>query len=230
MTLETYQEVICFFCGNKSEQNILWSTNSCGSPDLDTRPPEMERSTMHAWLQYCPYCQYVAEDIASATDLPKDFLSSKQYLDFGIHKPNSDLLKEYLLKARISQRLGDHQSAFWDYIHAAWVADDPAAYENEEDEICYIEEGDVFWSINARKLAIEAFDNLPADTVTETWKVIKADLLRKSGQFDRLISEYAGVQFSEEILNQIIAIQIEKAKLKDTKTYTIAEVLPDMEK
>lgn len=37
----------CAVCGAKSRYNVIASTNTFGGgPDLDLRPPEMERSTM----------------------------------------------------------------------------------------------------------------------------------------------------------------------------------------
>ena len=230
MTLPDHCFVKCAVCGEESFQTGLASSNEFGSPDLDTRPPEMYRSTMNMWLQRCPRCNYVAEDLNDSIGVPtfsQEWLNGEAYLSFGKHKPNSELLETFFLKVRISRYLADWKTAFWDSIHAAWVADDPAQYENEECEICYIDEGDTYWSFQARLYALDMFDNIPVDEIEETWKVVRADLLRKSSQFDRLIAEYTNLQFSDEILNQIVSFQIERAKLRDTKTYTIAEAISD---
>src|SRR5690349_6640199 len=64
MTTIIPQTITCSFCHTPSEQNLIGSTNSFGAPDLDTRPPEMMRSTMPLWVQECPHCGYVAKDLA----------------------------------------------------------------------------------------------------------------------------------------------------------------------
>ena len=69
----------CWVCGEMSEQAGLASTNRFGSPDLDLRPPEMERSTMEWWLEECPHCGYVANDLSEKTDITKDWLKNNQY-------------------------------------------------------------------------------------------------------------------------------------------------------
>ena len=41
----------CAVCGTVSEYTVIQSTSRFGSPDLDTRPPEMERSTLPYWVR-----------------------------------------------------------------------------------------------------------------------------------------------------------------------------------
>ena len=64
MTTWYHQDVKCHHCGRKSQHNVLGSTNAFGSPDLDLRPPEMQRLTMEGWLQLCPHCGYCAPDLS----------------------------------------------------------------------------------------------------------------------------------------------------------------------
>lgn len=54
--------------------------------------------------------------------------------------------------------------------------------------------------------------------------VIKADLLRRTEQFDALVQKYTSVHFDDELLNQIIAFEIEKAREYDTKCYRVEDV------
>ena len=51
--------------------------------------------------------------------------------------------------------------------------------------------------------------------------LIKADLLRRSGQFETLLSEYASRNFKNEIMNKVLAFQLAKAAEKDTACYTV---------
>ena len=48
----------CRMCGCSSDQTIVCSTNQIGSPDLDLRPPRMERNMQQFRVQECPFCSY----------------------------------------------------------------------------------------------------------------------------------------------------------------------------
>lgn len=58
--------VTCACCGTATRRSLLGSTNAFGSPDLDTRPPPMQRDTLHTWVQHCGHCGYCAPDLAKA--------------------------------------------------------------------------------------------------------------------------------------------------------------------
>ncbi len=46
-------DVTCAVCGMKQTVQEMGSTSSFGAMDLDTRPPELRRSTMHFWRHEC---------------------------------------------------------------------------------------------------------------------------------------------------------------------------------
>lgn len=54
MTTMYEEDFESYVCGTKSNHMAIGSTNSFGSPDLDTRPPEMARSTIYQFIQRCP--------------------------------------------------------------------------------------------------------------------------------------------------------------------------------
>ena len=58
MTTVYHQNITCAICGTEFEYTGIASTNAFGPTDLDTQPPEMERSTIDAWVQRCPQCGY----------------------------------------------------------------------------------------------------------------------------------------------------------------------------
>ena len=62
MTTIFEEENHCSVCGSKSVQAVIRSTNTMGPPDLDTRPAEMERSTINYWIQTCPSCGFCYPD------------------------------------------------------------------------------------------------------------------------------------------------------------------------
>ena len=100
--------------------------------------------------------------------------------------------------------------AFFALRNAAWACDD------KEDKVN---------AVLCRKKALEYLDfiisNNPKD---ETSLVMKADFLRRAGEFDKVIELYSGKIYSEGILNKIIAFELKKAKEKDDRRYTVADV------
>jgi hypothetical protein len=44
------EEATWAVCGSKQTVQEIGSTNSFGAMDLDMRPPQMKRSTMHLWV------------------------------------------------------------------------------------------------------------------------------------------------------------------------------------
>ena len=54
--------------------------------------------------------------------------------------------------------------------------------------------------------------------------LMRADLMRRAGQFDDLIYTYSPVHFDMDLLNQILKFEIEKAKKKDLSCYRVEDV------
>jgi len=79
--MTTFDElpVTCAVCGTTSVHPILMSTNSFGSPDLDLRPAEMQRSTVWMWVQRCPQCGYCADSLDKAGDGADAVTASASY-------------------------------------------------------------------------------------------------------------------------------------------------------
>ena len=210
MTLPMQTSSTCYICQNISTHMILASTNRFGAPDLDLRPPEMERSTMSWWIQECPYCGYVASDISCATTVTEEWLKSEAYRSCENVTFKFALAEKFYKQYLIAIQEGKHRTAFYAVLHAAWVCDDAHDIDN---------------AIYCRKKALEIWDKVVVrENERETFSLIRADLLRRSEQFDLLITEYKKKKFSDELLDKIVAFQIEKAKQKDTACYTVAHV------
>lgn len=201
----------CHVCKTQSTQTTLLSTNMFGAPDLDLRPPEMKRSTMHWWTQKCPHCGYVAYDLGKSTGVTAEWLQREEYKTCsGILFPDG-LAEQFYRLYLISLEEGKTKQAFNAIHYAAWVCDDHDDQEN---------------AARCRKLAIEQMEKIIAATGgDETMLVQKADLLRRAGLFDKLREEYSDLRLSEQLLNDIIAFQLEKAKQKDVGCYQVSHVL-----
>ena len=212
MSLPMKIQVICSICRKKSAQTVMASTNTRGTPDLDLRPPEMMRSTMAWWIQECPKCGYVSTSLDDKISIKRRWLKQNFYKNCNNRNFSSALAarfyKHYLIKAATKNAY----IAFSEALHAAWVCDDAGDTEN---------------AIHCRLCALEELDKiLNSVEKTEDLVVIRADLLRRTGQFDTLITEYAGNTFSDDVLNKITAFQIEKAKEQDTACYRVEDAVP----
>jgi hypothetical protein len=209
MTTLSHDSVKCSVCGKNSKHAVLASTNAFGSMDLDTRPPEMRRSTMFYWIMECPHCGYVAGSLKEPFPLDKSYLETPEYKNFAGTPPLSELAQKFARKARIAEK-GEHFAhAFWDYLHAAWASDD------EQDEA---------WQLEFRLLALQVMEKFSDREMGDNERVLRADLLRKTGQFEVLLKEYEHMRFENELLNKIVQFQVSKARAKDTATYTVSDV------
>ena len=209
MSTVNRKKVKCGCCGFVFEMNALGSTNTCGSMDLDTRPPEMMRSTMTYWLTRCPECGYVNSNIELCDNIMKDVVKSLEYRSIFLSIVYSTLCKNFLQFAMICAHKNDKVGEVYSYLHAAWVCDDNHEITN---------------AIALRKQCISLIDKLSIHDSNETFQVIKADLLRRSKEFDVLNEEYEGMKFSNELLNKIIRFQLEKAKEQNSQSYTVSDI------
>lgn len=201
----------CAVCGAAHQYNVLCSTNTFGPPDLDMRPPEMKRSTMHFWVQECPDCGYVAEDIEDRPKVSRQYFNTKEYRSCEGKQFKSDLAqrfyKEYLLKRHAYEL----EAALHPIICAAWASDDV------EDVIGAKECRTVAADLAARILSTQKENR-------ELLLLIRADLLRRSEQFSELQTEYGKLHLSNDALNSILVFQMTKASEADAQRYTIVDV------
>lgn len=211
MTMMDKFDIKCSVCGKPSPQWILMSTNSMGYPDLDLRPAEMQRSTMNTWISECPHCGYVAPSLEDELKISKEFLESEEYLTCEGYEFKGKLSKLFYKSYLISKRTNDASNCFFSLRNCAWDCDD---HEDEN-------------AVKIRKQALVYLDEIIKmdDEEKETFLVIKSDFLRRSGQFDQLINEYQNLTVGEELLDNIIRFEIEKAVEKDTGCYTVEDVV-----
>ena len=210
MTIIKDIETECSVCGETTEQPVLMSTNSWGYPDLDLRPPEMQRSTMHVWIQECPHCGYVAGDLSDELEISKDYLKCEEYKTCEGNDFKSDLAGRFYKLHMIGRESGNAEKAFYSLRNCIWKCDDV------QDEL----------AVEMRKRAVELADEL-IERDTEDKEILilmKADFLRRSGQFDRLVEEYGNIALDDENCDKVLRYQIEKAKEQDDKCYTTEEI------
>lgn len=204
------REIKCAVCGSVHQYRVLASTNAFGSPDLDLRPPEMQRSTMNVWIQECPDCGYISEDVSDPSDVTLDDLKSEDFLSCDGIIFVSDLASRFYKYYKINILDDNRKDAFMAILHAAWACDD--ADDQVNAKIC-------------REKAIPLISHL----ITENHKekdnlmLIKADLLRRSSHFNALLNEFQNVEFQEQIMNHVMAFQLALAKAMDTACYKVSD-------
>ena len=209
-----FQEVKkCGVCGSKHEYSMIASTNSFGSPDLDLRPPEMQRGTMNLWVEECPDCGYVAADI---TDKPnqvtKELLKSEEYITCDGIRFRSGLAARFYKQYKICILNKKTENAFGAIHHAAWACDDMKDNKN---------------ATRCRDLAIQLIDKLISGKSRnkENLKLMRADLLRRAGHFEKVIADYSSIVFENGIMDKVRKFQVKKAEQKDTLCYTVEEAV-----
>ena len=69
---------------------------------------------------------------------------------------------------------------------------------------------------------IEVEENIK---IKESMLSVKADMLRRIERYDELIFEYSNLAINEEIMQKIISFEIERARAKDSSTYTIRDAI-----
>lgn len=211
MTTIFQEDIRCFMCGEKRQYAVVASTNSFGPTDLDTRPPEMERSTMCYWVQSCPVCGYTAVDVSDETIIDREFLNSQAYKHCDGISFASDLAKDFYRHYLIMKAEGNDEETFHALLHAAWACDD----KDDETNAALM-----------REKAIEMADRL-LQTDSCDWKdtirLIRADLLRRTGRFDELLVQYESAVYESELMNAIIAFEKELGRRKLSGCFTAAD-------
>ena len=205
--------VRCGVCRSESKQRVLTSTNAFGAPDLDLRPPEMQRSTMSMWLAECPVCGYVAPSISEPTRVSRELLDSKEYKGTGGIFFESDLARRFYRHYLISRRSGKVKDAFYAALHAAWASDDAWDADNARE---------------MRLLSLRELDALmKMKRGDETLLLLKCDIMRRAGLFDELIALYGETTLTEKLPNEILAFQLERARARDGARYTVSDARRD---
>lgn len=113
----------------------------------------------------------------------------------------AELSKCFYRKHLIDRKEGNYEAAFISMLHGVWVCDDCIGYDENAAEGARI----------CRNIAVKLLDKILAETTNDNYLLVKADLLRRSGQFERLLSEYKDIRFENEMYNKILAFQMSKA-------------------
>ena len=124
MTTIFQEEVNCGLCGHRQVVNEIGSTNSFGAMDLDTRPPEMRRSTMAYWVHECEECGFVAAEFAKSVATDAARVATAEYRQALERADRDRLANRFVCRSLLDEAAGDLVSSGWRRLHAAWACDD----------------------------------------------------------------------------------------------------------
>ena len=116
--------ITCGACAHAFKHKALTSTNTFGSPDLDTRPAEMQRSTMDTWIARCPACGYCSKDVQEYESQFAVVIQSPEYQAQLIDPGYPELTNTFICAAMIAEACDNSADSGWAWLHAAWTLDD----------------------------------------------------------------------------------------------------------
>lgn len=217
MTAVYKEKEACRLCGTVSEHIEIGPTKGFGSSDLDTRPPQMIRSTLKFQIRRCPVCGYCAPYLADASNQVLEIIHSDAYRK-QLDNPNySVLTNSFLCHAIIQHALGAFDQAGWASVSAAWVCDDEQA------------------SVLAKQCRLRAIhlfqrcklESIPFASELGIEEAVLADLFRRTGQFDRVpvICHRGIAKKPSAMILQMLNFQIGLARKQDEACHVIDESL-----
>jgi hypothetical protein len=217
MTTMFTEDVICSICSTKSNHKFVGSTNSFGGSDLDTRPPEMQRSTILYWVQRCPSCNYCSDDISKCNTTTHAIVKSKEYIQIISDESMPQTAIPFLALSYEKEQQQDYSLSAWKAIHAAWVCDDVRNVE-----------ASVKCRIQAIKLINKAIKNgQKLMNQLGATELIKIDLMRRIELFDDALElcESTIKNGFDEIVKNVLNFEMDLIRLKDNKIHSMEEIL-----
>jgi hypothetical protein len=217
MTTLSESAVKCSVCGTNSIVFTISSTNNFESPDLDSRPGEMERSTIDNWVQECSNCGLCSDDISMTASIDQQFLSSPDYVKQRNQDGIPEKAAQFMCFRLICLEQKNYSAAGWNAVHAAWVCDD----EQINDFVSF------------REIAIEDFgkafgSNQSYAQNKQSQALVTTDLHRVIGQFKeaKKIMESCISEFElEEPLLSIAKFQLHLINQQDSIIHKIEEAI-----
>lgn len=208
---------ICKVCGDISKHLMLGSTNSFGPPDLDTRPAEMERSTMHYWIQECPSCGYCAPDLSLGRKTYIGIVKGELYQNQLRNSDYPDLANRFICHSIIQKSIYKYEEVAWAWLNAAWVCDDNDKISASK--LCRNSAVDSFQKVYEKN---QDFMNEPKGA----YHALMVDLFRRSEQFDKAGEEIGKglISLPDKIIIDILLFHRNLIQLRDTKCYTMGDL------
>lgn len=201
----------CAVCGAVHRLSVLKTTNAVGWADLDLRPPPLKRYTMPFWLQECPSCGYVARRISKPCGIDPAILRSEDYRNCESLPTGNELCRRYYRFYLLCRAGGDVRGQLFGLLGAVWICDDG-------------NDGALAAELRRRAAALIP----PGSEASGADLLLRADLLRRSGQFRTLLEEYRRVVPALPEHREILRFQLSRAEAGDDGRYTLRQAIDGM--
>ena len=202
----------CAICGHEQNFTEVASTNRFGHMDLDTRPPEMYRSTLIYRIQFCEECAYSNGNISEPiSGINTENVRSKEYRVIADDAEINRHAKAFLLAGHLHAAAKQWSLAGTFRLNAAWVFDD-------------LGEGD-----NAKRARVKAIENLTKyveETADVHFGAVIVDVHRRNGEFKeaKKIAEQLIDNGASDIIKEVLELQVKLCIDKDDRCHTVEEI------
>lgn len=205
------REFICSVCGEKSAQTVISQADPPrGVPDLDLRPAGDQRKFMKYQVMECPGCGYCNSTLDIPFYLDREYLETTEYMGCAEILTVNEDAKRLIKKALVLAGNHSYKEAVKSWLAAAWLFDDDCDRLNSA--IC-------------RRTAVKLIDEHPAAFKGDNnFLILKADMLRRCGEFDRVMREYEGKAFPSQIMTAIAFFEVHLAVQRDDQCYRADDV------
>ncbi len=207
----------CACCGHSSEVNVLASTSSFGSPDIDLRPPPLHRFTMDTWVECCDQCGYCAKDIRHAPEQIREIVESPDYRSL-INNATPSLVLRFLRTSYIHRSLASHAEATHYLRIAVWAGED-AQMPDDALNTLRVNAAEGYKSLRSQG-GWSRSDPGVLETVT-------ADLFRRAGRWDdalELANEGLLADVNENV-RKVLEFEISLINSRDQKVYKVSDAI-----
>lgn len=211
----------CACCGKESEQEVILSFTTMGSPDLDYRQTGMASRAFTYALQICPECNYVATNIAEK--FPDSLMAQKkEFYKEAVEESNKlgldNDVKKFYLMGLVDEEAGNQEQASDNYLCAYWLT------ERTDEKLA------TRFLKRTISLRSKNYNKLSKKIALQT-----LDLMRRNGNFDEVVSECKELlekgkigddAFTENEINQL-KYEIKISLAKDNERHNYFDVAMD---
>ena len=163
------------------------------SPDLDMRPGEPTRSTLHHWMATCATCGAAAPDLADLPPSARGIVESADYPAIADSAPRYAL--PFLRWAAICRAVGRTATAAEAMLMAAWAADDEAD------------------DAHATAWRLEAAELWNQQPPTDAVQLVLVDVLRRAGAFARAAAACETLRAQTQDENTLLVLAFQAARI-----------------
>ena len=202
---------ICYTVNNVTYQSGWYMHGTADGYDLDMRTPGSKDFLFRFNAQECSHCGYAARRIEElpAFPEPREFIASPKYRDVDGLPIENPLTRRFYRWHLCAVEEGNFAEATAALVRAAWSCDD---------------DGNSELAALFRTKAVEMMDKVGEQRPLDEMHMLqRADLLRRSGQFERVLREYSGFTCSKLTHQHCLALELEKAGERDAGSYSIQE-------